>query len=81
MNPIELENKFHLLIESIDNENLRNNFYDILKRISNVEEGHLWNRLSKDEREELLLAFEESENQENLISQEEMTKKHQKWLL
>jgi len=81
MNPIELKNKFHLLIDSIDNENLLNNFYDILKRISNVQEGNLWNRLSKDEREELLLAFEESENQENLISQEEMTKKHQKWLL
>ena len=80
MNPIELKNKFHLLIDSIDNENLLNNFYDILKRISNVQEGNLWNRLSKDEREELLLAFEESENQENLISQEEMTKKHQKWL-
>ena len=81
MNSIELKNKFHLLIDSIDNENLLNNFYDILKRISNVQEGNLWNRLSKDEREELLLAFEESENQENLISQEEMTKKHQKWLL
>jgi len=80
MNSIELKNKFHLLIDSIDNENLLNNFYDILKRRSNVHEGHLWNRLSKDEREELLLAFEESDKEENLISQEKMTKKHLKWL-
>ena len=81
MNAIELKKNFHLLIESIDNENLLINFQDILKRRSNVQEGHLWNSLSKQELEELLLAFEESENQENLISQEEMTKKHQKWLL
>ena len=76
MDAIEIKKNFHFLIDSIDNENLLINLYDILKRRSNVQEGHLWNRLSKDEREELLLAFEESDIQENLISQEEMTKKH-----
>ena len=80
MNAIELKKNFHLLIESIDNDNLLNIFYDILKRRSNAQEGDLWNRLSKEEREELLLAFEESDKPENLISQEKMTKKHLKWL-
>lgn len=80
MNKTELKKSFHLLIDSIDNENLLINFYDILKKKSSANEGQLWERLTNQEKEELLLALEESDNPENLISQEEMKKKHQKWL-
>ena len=62
MNPIELKKNFHLLIDSIDNENLLVSFYDLIKKRSSTKEGQLWSRLSKAEREELLLAFEESDN-------------------
>ena len=80
MNPIELKKNFHLLIDSIDNENLLVSFYDLIKKRSSTKEGQLWSRLSKAEREELLLAFEESDNHENLISHDEMVTKHKKWL-
>lgn len=80
MNTIELKKKFHHLIDSIDNENLLINFYDLIKRRYSTKEGQLWNRLTKQEQEELLLAVEESENPENLISHEEMNEKHKKWL-
>jgi hypothetical protein len=43
-------------------------------------EGKLWSRLTKDEQEELLIAIEESEKEENLLSHDEMMKKHKKWL-
>jgi hypothetical protein len=36
--------------------------------------------LTRKEQDELILALEESENPENLISQEKMKKKHKKWL-
>jgi hypothetical protein len=80
MNTIELKKNFHLLIDSIDNENLLINFYDIIKKRSSVKEGQLWERLTNLEKEELLLSLDESNNPENLISHEEIKKKHQKWL-
>lgn len=76
MNKTELKKSFHLLIDSIDNENLLINFYDILKKKSSANEGQLWERLTNQEKEELLLALEESDNPENLISQDVMKKKH-----
>jgi len=80
MNTIELKKNFHLLIDSIDNENLLINFYDIIKKSSSAKDGQLWERLANQDKKELLLALEESEDSDNLISPEEMKKKHQKWL-
>jgi len=79
MNTTEIKKSFHLLIDSIDNENLLINFYDIIKKRSSANDGRLWERLTNQEREELLLALEESEDPKNLISLDEMKKKHQKF--
>ena len=72
MNTIKLKENFHLLIDSIENEKLLSNFYNLIKKTSLAKEGHLWNRLTDQEQEELLLSLEESKNPENLISHEEM---------
>lgn len=80
MSTIELKQNFHILIDSIDNDNLLVNFYDLLKKRSSAKEGQLWNRLTSQEQEDLLLSLEESKNPENLISHQEMQKKYQKWL-
>lgn len=37
--------------------------------------GYLWNTLSQDEKNEVLLAYEESENDNNLIEASEIFKK------
>jgi len=80
MNTIELKKSFHLLIDSIDNEDLLASFYDLIKKRSSTKEGQLWNRLTYKEQEELISALEESENPVYLISNDEMKKKHNKWL-
>ena len=80
MDTIEIKKHFHLLIDSIDNENLLIRFYDLIKQRSSTKEGQLWNRLTKAEQDELLLALEESDNPDNLISHDEMVTKHKKWL-
>ncbi len=80
MNTIELKKDFHNLIDSIDDESLLSNFYDLIERRISNKEGKLWKGLTKKEQEELNLAFEESEKPENLISHEEMRIKHEKWL-
>jgi hypothetical protein len=53
-------------------------FYNLLKIWSATKEGQLITRLSKQEHEELLLTLEESDNDENIISHEEMKNKHKK---
>ena len=80
MNTIELKQSFHHLIDSIDNENLLINFYDLIKKRSSAKEGQLWNILTDQEQKELLLSLEESKNPENLIDHAEMKMKHKKWL-
>ena len=80
MTAIELKNNFHHLIDSIDNENLLKEFYELMLRKRTSKDGRLWAMLSKDEIEELLAANEESENSENLIPHEEMKKRYSKWL-
>ncbi len=80
MKALELKKDFHKLIDSIDNETLLSEFYSLIKRKISAKEGNLWNKLTKKEQEELNLAFEESKNPENLISHEDMRKKHKKWL-
>jgi hypothetical protein len=80
MTTLELKNNFHHLIDSIENENLLKEFYELMLRKKASKDGRLWAMLSEDEIEELLLANEDSENQDNIISHEEMRKKYSKWL-
>ena len=80
MNGTELKKDFHNLIDSIDNVNLLSDFYDLIKKRISSKEGQLWNKLTLKEQQELLMSLEESKDPENLISHEEMKKKHKKWL-
>ena len=79
MNTIALKKNFHLLIDSIENENLLISFYELMKKRSSSKEGQLWNKLTLKEQDELLLSLKESENSDNLISHDVMVKKHKKW--
>lgn len=80
MSNTDIKKNFHILIDSIENENLLLNLYELIKNRVSVKDGELWGRLTKKEQEELLLTVEECENPEYLISHEEMKKKHKKWL-
>jgi hypothetical protein len=80
MTSLELKNTFHHLIDSIENEHLLQKFYELMLRNRSTKEGMLWGKLSEDELKELLLANEECENAENLISHEDIKQKYAKWL-
>jgi hypothetical protein len=80
MTTLELKNSFHQLIDSIENENLLQKFYELMLRKRSIKDGALWAKLSQDEVDELLLANEESNDPENLIPNEEMKKKYSKCL-
>ena len=80
MNTIELKNNLHHLIDSTNNDHLLSKFYSLMVTIKNQPEGKLWSRLSKEEKDELLLSELESNDPENLIQHAEIEKKHKKWL-
>ena len=78
MSAIKIRNNIHLLVDKIDNENFLKELYDLISKRYASKEGQLWNQLSEQEQEELLLAFDESDNPDNLISNAEMKLKHKR---
>jgi hypothetical protein len=80
MTTFELKNNFHQLIDSIDNENFLQMFYDLMLLKKSSENGKLWAKLSEEEIDELVVANEECEYPDNLIPHEEMKNKYSKWL-
>lgn len=80
MGAAELKNEFHNLIDSITDTALLEKFYSIMQSASETAAGDLWSALPEDERLEIIRADEESTNPDNLISHEEMKKRHSKWL-
>ena len=80
MTTLELKHNFHQLIDSIENENLLQKFYELMLRKRSSKDGVLWSKLSKDEIDELLKSNDEVENQDNQVSHDEMRKKYSKWL-
>jgi len=79
MTTLELKHNFHQLIDSIENENLLEKFYELMLRKRYSRNGALWSKLTKDEIDELLASNEEVENPDNQISHDEMRNKYAKW--
>ena len=80
MKRADIRDSFHQLIDEIDNENLLMKFYDLLVKSKDGKEGEIWNQLSDEQKNELLVAEEESKYEKNLIDHESQKIKHQKWL-
>ena len=80
MSTIEIRDNFHKLIDNISNDRILSKFYSILERVSKTKDGQLWDRLTEEERRDLLLIDNESDNGNNLISHTKIQEKHRKWL-
>lgn len=80
MNALEIKTNFHHLIDQLNDEELLIKFYRILEQASSTTDGQLWNRLSSEEQSELLKIEHEAQSDLDLISNEQMQSKHQKWL-
>jgi len=80
MNTIDLKNDFHNLIDKIENKTLLEKFYQMMEYSFNQKKGFLWNNLSEQEQQKLLIVCDESENENTLTSNEDMMLKLKKWL-
>ena len=77
---MKIKDDFHHLIESIEDEQFLKSCYELIQKISDGQNGHLWNDLNEDEKKELLEAYEESFNGNNLLSHEHVKLQHGQWL-
>ncbi len=71
---------FHKLNDKIEDEGQLNDYYNLISKLNNSQEGILWNSLTLEQKEELMLSYEESKDPKNLISHEEVVGRFSKWL-
>lgn len=80
----ELRQRFHYLIDNIEDENLLKGFYEVLYQNyyekDTESEGDFWEALTDEQKEELLEALKESEKEENLIPHEQVIDNARQWL-
>ncbi len=76
----EVKNQFHSLIDEIENPTLLESFFNLFKARIREPESSIWNTLSDAEQSEVLDAFQESEAESNLLSNDKVKLKYKKWL-
>ena len=75
-----IKDDFHHLIDTIEDEQLLQHYYQLIQKINHDQNGRLWNNLREDEKKELLMAYDESFDSNNLLSHEEVKRQHVQWL-
>ncbi len=77
---MKTKEEFHLLIDSIEDENLLRAYYELVRMLNLQEEGKLMQSLSADQKSELMRSYEESYDEGQLLNHEEMKRRNSKWL-
>lgn len=74
MSTLELKSNIHKIVETIHNEQLLQTIYDFLNTNKNNKSAKLWETLTDVQKNEVLLAYSESEDENNLIDGDEIFK-------
>ncbi len=74
MGTIELKSNIHKIVDGIQNEHLLRVIYDFLKLKESEKSGGFWDTLTEEQKQEVLLAYDESEDDDNLIEREKVFK-------
>jgi len=74
MRATQLKSELHSIVDRIQDERLLQAIYTFLSQRENSKEGLMWKSLTEEQRREVLLAYEESEDDANLIDWEEVKK-------
>ena len=76
---IRIKDDLHSLIDKIDNNDLLEMVYQLLDSRNRNIEGELIKNLSEDQKKELYEAYDESQDESNLIDLDKLRAKHSKW--
>lgn len=72
MGAVELKLSLHQIVDRIKDERLVQAIYSFLKERENSNDGLMWESLTEDQKKEVLLTFEESEDDSNLIDDKDV---------
>jgi hypothetical protein len=75
MGTIELKNNLHKIVDRIEDEQLLRAIYSFLEKRENSEDGQMWKQLTEEQKKEVLQAYEESEDDTNLIEDKDIWKR------
>jgi hypothetical protein len=75
MSTTEIKTNLHKIVDRIDDERLLKVIYDFLEVREKSNEGQLWQTLTTEQQQEVLQAYEDSENDSNLIDDEDVWRK------
>lgn len=75
MGTIELKSNLHKILDKIENEQLLRTVYDFLKHEEKAEVGQIWKTLTEEQKKEVYLSYEESQDDSQLIAWDEVKKK------
>lgn len=67
MSDIKIKSQIHDLVDTIDSDLLLHALYDVLKSSQSSKPGQMWSALTEEQKSQILLSFDESEHEENLI--------------
>ena len=76
MGTIELKSNLHKILDRIENEQLLRTIYDFLKQRESTQEGQIWKTLTEEQKKEVYLSYEESQDDKNLIDWETVKNKY-----
>jgi len=77
---MKIKEEFHHLIDTIEDEEVLKGYFDIIQTLNDNQNGEGFGDLTDEQRVELLLSYEESLDEKNLIQHEEVKKEYSKWL-
>jgi len=72
---LELNSNIHSIVDQIQNQQLLLTLYKILKSNNGKKSNGVWDSLTAEERVEVMLAFEELEDEDNLIESDKVLNK------
>ncbi|MEB2784319.1 hypothetical protein [Algoriphagus persicinus] len=72
MSTVELKSHITKLVEDIQNEKLLESLFEFLSRRKDDTSVDMWSDLTADQKQELLDAYEASENKENLVAKDKL---------
>jgi hypothetical protein len=71
---------FHRFIDTIENEGALRDYLAHFKQLQKQENGKLWNSLTIDQKAELMAAYTESFDADQLVAHESVKNSHAHWL-
>ncbi|MDO9255926.1 MAG: hypothetical protein Q7U54_10475 [Bacteroidales bacterium] len=75
-----LKSNIHKLIDRIENESILEEYYNEMKSILEKSQDSVWDKLNEEQKKEVLLSFEESENTNDLVENKLVMDKYRAWL-